>query len=296
MGISKIMSYYESLGVSKDATPEQIKSAFKKLAMKHHPDRGGDVGQFQKISEAYETLGDAEKRAAYDHGANNPFQNTGNPFQQGGFHFHTGNPFGGGTGTPFDDIFSQFGFGFANAGQPRNRDLNIRYNISLKDAYQGKRVNLNFQLPSGQTESLEVDIPPGIDHGQNIKLSGYGDNSIRNAPRGDLIIIVEIERHPKFRKEDINLFTETSVDIFEAMLGTTKTIENIDGTSVEVNIRAGTQHGQRYSCRGLGFKNIKHPSIKGDLIVTVNIKTPVIKDPKLIAMVNDLANKIRASS
>ena len=80
------------------------------------------------------------------------------------------------------------------------------------------------------------------------------------------------------------------------MLGTTKTIENIDGTSVDINIRPGTQHGQRYSCRGLGFKNIKHPNVKGDLIVTVNIKTPVIKDPKLVSMVNDLANKIRTSS
>jgi DnaJ-class molecular chaperone len=85
------------------------------------------------------------------------------------------------------------------------------------------------------------------------------------------------------------------VDMFEAMLGTTKNIENIDGTSVDLTIRPGTRHGQKYSCRGLGFRNIRFNNLKGDLIIAVNVKTPSIKDPKLIDMVKDLANKVRSS-
>jgi curved DNA-binding protein len=287
------MDHYSTLGVDKNASPEDIQKAFRKAAMKHHPDRGGDAAKFQEINEAYSTLVDPQKRAEYDMMGQNPFGQQGHPFANG-FHFTTGNPFQGGGHNPFSDVFSQFGFQFHTGQQQvRNRDLNIRCKISLKDAYLGKQLNVTYRMPSSREESLTIDVPPGIEHGQIIKLSNYGDDSIKQVPRGDLTIQVEIEGMPKFRREDINLITETEIDIFDAMLGTSVTVENIDGTNVDLSIPAGTTHGQKLSCKGLGFKHMRFPNVSGDLHVVVNVKTPRITDPNLIQEIKNLANKIR---
>jgi curved DNA-binding protein len=287
------MDYYTSLGIEKNASSDDIQKAFRKLAMKHHPDKGGDSSKFQEINEAYSTLSDPQKRAEYDMGSQNPFGRTGSPFQNG-FSFHTGNPFQGGGGNPFNDVFNQFGFQF-HTGQniQRNRDLNIRCRISLMDSYLGKQMNVSYRLPSGQDESVTIDIPPGIEPGQIIKLSGYGDNSIRQLPRGDLTIVFEVEPMAKFHREDLTLVTSTDIDIFDAMIGTKVNVENIDGTMVDLTIPAGCLHGQRLSCKGMGFKSMKFNNVKGDLHVVVNVKTPAIRDPALIKEIQDLANKIK---
>lgn len=287
------MDHYSTLGVDKTASADDIQKAYRKAAMKHHPDRGGDAGKFQELNEAYSTLSDPQKRAEYDMGGQNPFGRGGGPFQNG-FSFHTGNPFQGNGGNPFNDIFNQFGFQF-HTGQhmQRNRDLNIRCRISLRDVYLGKQLNVSYNLPSGQTESVTIDIPPGIEPGQIIKLSGYGDNSIKNIPRGDLTITFEIETMPKFHREDLTLVTSTDIDIFDAMIGKQVNVENIDGTTVDLTIPPGCLHGQRLSCKGLGFKSMKFNNVKGDLHVVVNVKTPVVKDPSLIKEIQDLANKIK---
>lgn len=284
------MDHYTTLGVDKNASPDDIQKAFRKAAMKHHPDRGGDAGKFQELNEAYSTLSDPQKKAEYDMAAQNPFGRAGGPFENG-FNFNTGNPFQGG---PFGDIFNQFGFQF-HTGQHvvRNRDLNIRCRISLKDAYLGKQMNVSYRLPSGQDESVSIDIPPGIEHGQIVKLSGYGDNSIKNAPRGDLTIVIEVEGVSKFSREDLTLITQTDIDIFDAMLGTVVKVPNIDGTMVDLKIPAGCLHGQRLSCKGLGFKSVRFNGVVGDLHIAVNVKTPAVKDIDLIQEVQNLANKIR---
>jgi DnaJ-class molecular chaperone len=271
--------------------------------MKHHPDRGGDAGKFQELNEAYSVLSDPEKRMIYDHGGNRQHHftsQTGNPFGQSfsftfggdGFqqHFNQG-PFGGGD-PHFEEMLKNFGFGFAQ--QPRkNRDLNMKCQISLKDAYMGKNIKIDYRMPNGEDKSINIDIPPGIEHGQSIKVNGAGDNSNKQLPPGDLTISIEISPINKFKREDLNLITETEISIFEAMIGVRKTLKNIDDTDVEIIIHPGTRHGQRYSCRGLGFNNLKFNNVKGDLIVTVNVKTPIVTDPRLVAEVNELANKIR---
>ena len=284
------MSHYSTLGVEKSASPEEIKAAFKKLAMTHHPDRGGDQKKFQEINEAYSVLSDPEKRMEYEHGGRNQFHfNTGNPFH---FEFNTG-PAGFGVPPGFDHIFREFGSGFENRARQKNRDLHIRCRISLLDSYIGKKMQMNYRLPSGIEDGLEVDIPPGIDNGQVIKVNGRGDNSMPHLPRGDLTISIEIDRDPHFFREDLTLITETDIDIFDAMIGCKKNVVNIDGGSVEVNIPAGAQHGQRFACRGLGFKNIKFNNTQGDLHVIVRIQTPKVKAPDTVAMVERLAEKIR---
>lgn len=288
------MSHYDTLGVGKSASPEEIKAAYRKLAMKHHPDRGGDQKKFQTITEAYETLSDPDKKAFYDHGGGQH----GNPFGQGFHEFRSGHPFQGGDpfGHPFEDIFTHFGFGFQNNTRPqRNSDLQIKVKISLKDSYMGKTMSINYPLPSGRDQQAEVTIPQGIAAGQQMKLGGMGDDSIPNFPRGDLIIHIDVDRDRNFHRDELNLVTKIKIDIFDAMLGCKRVIKNIDNSEVELVINPGTQNGQKYACRGLGFPSIKFNNIKGDLIVQVLVETPIIKDSQLIEDVKSLAEKVRAT-
>jgi curved DNA-binding protein len=296
------MDHYSTLGVDRSASPEDIKAAFKKLAMKHHPDRGGDAGKFQELNEAYSVLSDPQQRMVYDHGGGRQHHfntQSGNPFGNGfsftfggdGFqqHFHQG-PFG--QDPHFDEMLKNFGFGFSRPPQ-RNRDLNMRFQVSLKDAYQGKNIKIDYRLPNGEDKSINIDVPPGIEHGQAIKVNGAGDFSNKQLQPGDLTIVIEVTPVNKFKREELNLVTEMEISIFEAMTGVRKTIKNIDDTDVEIVIHPGTRHGQKYSCRGLGFPNLKFTNVKGDLVVTVNVKTPIVTDPRLIAAVNELANKLQ---
>jgi curved DNA-binding protein len=289
------MSYYDTLGVGKSASPEEIKSAYRKLAMKHQPDRGGDQKKFQSITEAYETLSDPDKKAFYDHGGGQ----RGNPFG-GGFHeFHSGHPFQGGDpfgmgGHPFEDVFTHFGFGFQGSRpRPKNSDLQIKVKISLKDSYMGKTMTINYPLPSGRTQTAEITIPAGIINGQTMKMGGMGDDALTELPRGDLIINIDVDRDRDFYRDEMHLVTKLKIDIFDAMLGCKKTVKNIDDSEVEITINAGAQNGQKYACKGLGFPSIKFNNIKGDLIVQVIVDTPVVTDPELVSLVNDLANRIK---
>lgn len=290
------MSHYDTLGVDRSASPEEIKSAYRKLAMKHHPDRGGDQQTFQRLTEAYETLSNPDKKAHYDHFGGQQ----GHPFG-GGFHeFHTnhpfqgGDPFGMGGGHPFEDIFDQFGFRFRSRQQNlRNSDLQIKVKISLKDSFLGKTMTINYPLPSGRQQNAEITIPAGIISGQTMKMSGMGDDSDPTIPRGDLIIHVEVDRDSKFFRDDLALVTKLNIDIFDAMIGCKKIVKHIDDSEVEITIHPGTQNGQKYACRGLGFPSMKFNNIKGDLVVQCIVDTPAIKDPQTILMVNNLANHIR---
>jgi curved DNA-binding protein len=284
------MSYYDTLGVGRNASPDEIKAAFKKMAMKHHPDRGGDAKTFQEINEAYSTLSDPEKKMMYDHGGNQQhFRSySGGPFQDFGF-----NPFGG-MPPEFQDIMGNFGFSFRTHNMPqRNKDLNLKCRVSLKDTYTGKDVEINYRLPTGRDENITLHIPQGVENGMTLKVGEYGDDSIPNLRRGDLIVIIEVDKDPHFSREELNLVTSTEVDIFEAMLGCKKKIKNIDGNEIEITIQPGTQHGRKYSCHDLGFRSVKYNNLRGHLIVNVTVKTPVIKDPALVNLVNDMADKIR---
>jgi len=286
------MNYYDTLGVGKSATPEEIKAAYRKLAMKHHPDRGGDQKKFQTITEAYENLINPDKKEFYDHGGGQ----RGNPFPNGFHEFHSGHPFQSGDpfGSPFEDIFTQFGFGFrGNRPQPKNSDLQIKVKISLKDSYLGKTMTIDYPLPSGKNQTLEITIPPGIAAGQQMKMGGMGDDSISELPRGDLIIYIDVDKDRNFSREDIHLITKINIDIFDAMLGCKKPIKNIDNKEVEFHISPGTQNGQKFACRGLGFPSLKFNNVKGDLIIQVIVETPAVKDAHLIKLVKDLASQIR---
>jgi DnaJ-class molecular chaperone len=265
--------HYQTLGVAKSATPDEIKKAYRKLASQHHPDKGGDTKKFQEIQTAYDILSSPEKRSEYD----NP-----SPFGQ--------DPFGGwqqaGTGVPpeFEEILRGFGGGAfgdifgRNARPVKNRTLNLQTSISLEDAYQGRELMTNIQLPSGRTQMLEVKIPAGIKHGTTLRLANVGDDSVGNIPRGDIHLTVHIQPHKIFQRENDDLRMTIDITCFDAILGKTIQFETIDGKTLETSVPAGIQAKQTLNIQGYGMPNISNPSMKGRLLIDINIIIPMLSD------------------
>ena len=259
--------HYQTLGVDRGASPEDIKRAYRKLAAQHHPDRGGDTAKFQEIQAAYDVLGDSEKRSQYD-----------NPPQQA-FHGFGGMPQG------FDDIFAQ-AFGgqnpfeqFFNRRQPhqppqRNKTLNIQTSVSLEEAYHGKDLIASVTLPSGREQIIQVKIPAGIQDGTTLRLSGMGDDSINNVARGDINLTINVQPHNMFKRHGDDLVKDIEISAVDAMLGTSITVETIDNKLLEVNIPAGTQYGSTLSAQGYGMPNMNDNRFKGRFLINIRIYIP----------------------
>lgn len=256
------MSYYDTLGVPKTASQDEIKKAYRSLAMKHHPDRGGDTNKFKEIEEAYRTLSDDQKRSEYDQPqpqyANSPF---------GGF------PAG------FEAFFghSHFGDMFRPRG-PRNRDLNFQTRISLEDAFTGKDLVFSFIKANGQEKIVNVKIPAGIHSGMTLRLSGMGDDSLPGAPAGDVLLTVEILQHEYFTRQGDDLIRDVEISCFDAMLGSDIDITTIDDKKLNGNIPAGTQHDSVLAISGYGMPNINNPGSRGRLLIQLKIKIPLLSD------------------
>lgn len=282
------MDYYQTLGVQPNSTPDEIKKAYRKLANKHHPDKGGDQNKFKDISVAYETLSDPQRKAEYD------MQRQGGGRQ---FHFHTGN----GGFEAFQDIF---GGGFDPFGHrsnpffgqrvPKNRDLNIQCQISLLDSFTGKQLEANFTMPSGKTQNVVITIPPGVEHGATIRYPGLGDDSAPNIPRGNLNVTVIVLPDQNYRRVGDDLYTTVNVSPIEAMIGCRKKVKTITGQELDLEIRAGVESGTEYASNGNGFIN-PHNQRKGRFVSIINIQTPAITDPEIIAQLKALNDKISAS-
>jgi DnaJ-class molecular chaperone len=257
--------HYQTLGVSKQATADEIKKAYRKMASQHHPDKGGDTAKFQEIEEAYRTLSDPEKRQQYD-----------NPQPQ-----FNGGHFGGEVPPGFEDIFSQmmgggspFGDMFGRRGGPRNRHLNLQASISLEEAFTGKELIANVTLPSGREQMLEIKIPAGIQEGTTLRLAGMGDDSYPGIPRGDIHLTVSINPHTVFQRKNDDLVRRLDINCIDAMLGKNVTIDTIDGKTLEVAIMPGTQNGQLLAAQGYGMPNMHDSRFRGRMLMEIHVTVP----------------------
>jgi curved DNA-binding protein len=272
------MDYYQILGLQPNATADDIKKAYRSLAMKHHPDRGGDQAKFKDISVAHDTLSDQQRRAEYDQ------MRQGGPqvrFSTGGFQDFN-DIFGG--RSPFGDIFGQ-------RSMRRNRDLNIQCQISLVESYFGKQVEANYTLPSGKSQTVVINIPPGINHGETIRYQGLGDDTIPGAARGNLNVTIVVRADEHYTRVGDDLYSTIYVSPIESMIGCRKKIKFIDGSEREIDVRPGVETGVEFASGGHGFIN-PHTGRKGKFVAVVNIKSTPVTDPLIVAKLKDLNNEL----
>ncbi|MBR1795725.1 DnaJ domain-containing protein [Candidatus Saccharibacteria bacterium] len=280
--------YYEVLGVAKNASDDEIKKAYRKLAIKYHPDKNpGDKeaeAKFKEVSEAHEVLSDKQKRARYDQFGfagvgNGPMGGGGsaygNPFggQNGSFNFNGQEfhfDFGGGSGDPLGDILgSMFGFGGGRARRPaRGADLQTSVLIDFKEAIFGTTKSVVFQ-----NQEIKLKIPAGIDDGQMIRLSGRGQPApTKDGQPGDLYIQVRVRPHRRLTREGVIILSEEHVDMVDAALGTEVEVETVDGKMI-MKVPAGTQSGTPFKLSGHGVP-FRADGDRGPHIVTIIVDTP----------------------
>jgi curved DNA-binding protein len=290
--------YYETLGLPKTATADEIKSAFRKLARKYHPDVAKDKKaaeeKFKQINEAYEVLSDPQKRRKYDELGENwnqpggfqpPPQWGGGP-GGGGFQRYSGTD--GGVefefnGTGFSDFFEQFfgggrgrsdfgGFGQRQPGAERGSDVEADIMVPLEEALNGAKRTVSLRRSgSNKVESYQVKIPRGVHEGQRIRLAGQGEAGERGGKSGDLFLRVRLARHPDFTVEANNLIHEVKLAPWQAVLGMELKVPTLEG-SVKMKIPPGTQSGQRFRLRERGLPSAS--GRRGDLFVEVLVQVP----------------------
>lgn len=235
------MDYYQTLGVNRNASEQELKSAFKKLSMQHHPDRtGGSDEKFKQINEAYSTLKDPQKRQAYD---NPQPQFNSQHFNQGGFQ----------GGFDINDLMGQFGFGARQ--QMRNNDITIGCNISIAEVYTGKSVLATYRLNNGREQTVDIKIPVGIRNGDKVRYSGMGQHDIQQIPPGDLFVQIVIQSTNDFEVNGLDLITTKRLNVLTLITGTYTNISVPGGARVNLNIPGGTQPGTVLKITGKGLPN-----------------------------------------
>jgi curved DNA-binding protein len=270
--------YYDVLGVARQATQDDIRRAYRKLAREYHPDLNQDDGaedRFKEIGEAYEVLSDPDKRERYDRLGSQWRTREQAPgagsfedfFERQGYGDDVRVEFGDGD---FSEFFSRlFGEGAATArsGPPRGRDHEAVLELSLEEALAGGRRRLSLE----DGRDLEVNIPPGVREGQRIRLAGHGAGGRDGAPSGDLYLHVRLKPHPRFRRRGEDLDLDLPVAPWEAALGATVPVPTLTGTA-QVRVPAGSSSGRRLRLRGRGLP--KQAGGHGDLRAIVKVTVP----------------------
>lgn len=283
--------YYEVLGIKKDASQDEIKKAFRKMAQKLHPDKpGGDEKKFKEINEAYTVLSNPQKRQQYDtFGSADAGQgfgggNGGQGF--GGFDFSGFQGGFNGQHVDFDigDIFSQFFNGGARR-TPRGQNISIDITISFKESVFGTTKTISFfKKNNSQKQELTIDIPSGIEDRQILKVQGKGE-PIEGGNPGDLLVVVHVEKHSHLVKNGYHLETEIKLKPTELILGTKKTIKGVD-RDIEIKIPERTLPGEIFKVKGEGVKY--NQTTRGDLYIVISIEMPKKLDKKSKKLLEEL--------
>lgn len=287
--------YYKILGVDKSATQDEIKKAYRKLAMKHHPDRNAgkksSEEKFKEITEANEVLSDPEKRKKYDTlGSNwNQYRNTGGQgfddfssrFGGGGRQPGSGstyeysgniNDIFGNAGGGFSDFFESFfggsggGFGGRTQQQKTAIDVEANMNVNLEDVFVGSEKQISVE-----GKKLKIKINPGTKDGQKLRLKGLGRSKTADGTKGDLYLNIHILQHPFYEIKETDLYYNLDVDLYTAVLGGKESIRTLDGKTVSINIPEGTESEKILRLKGLG---LIIESVRGDLFVNIHVTIP----------------------
>ena len=311
--------YYSTLGVAKDATADDIKKSFRKLARKYHPDVSKEPdaeARMKEVNEAYTVLSDPEKRAAYDQlgQAYQPGQEFRPPPDwDAGFEF-SGRPPPGAEAADFSDFFAELfgrmGAGARSRGEPfrgeglhaRGEDHHAKILVDLEDVYRGASRQISLRAPKVDTNgrlvldtrTLNVQIPKGLKEGQLMRLAGQGGAGLGEGKAGDLLLEVHFMPHPRFHVQGADLALTVPVAPWEAALGAVIALRLPDGTALNVRIPAGTQSGRQLRVRGKGIPSAP----PGDLLLDVQVVLPPADSPRAQelyeAMARDLAFDPRA--
>jgi len=302
---AKFRDYYETLGVERNATHDEIRTAFRKLARKYHPDVAEDKQaaeeKFKEINEAYEVLSDESKRRKYDElGANweaggaappPPPQGSGGWSTEGGVEFEFG-------GTGFSDFFEQF-FGTRRASSGgysaeghmpmRGQDIESDMLVTLEEALHGSTRQVSFRRGStGKVETYTVRVPKGIRQGQRIRLAGIGGHGLDGGGAGDLFLRIRYERHPEFDVSGADLLHEVTVPAWKAVVGGEVAVPTLDGIA-KLKVPAGSQVGRKFRIPGKGLPLAG--GNRGDFYAVLRISLP---EPPISANEKELWEKIAA--
>jgi curved DNA-binding protein len=294
------MEYYQSLGIQKGASPDEIKKAYRKLAVKYHPDKNpGDKSaedRFKEINEAYAVLSDPQKKAQYDQ------------FGSSGFHqkysqedifkgFDVSDLFKdmglGGSNDVFSRIFGgaggfqqqRGGRGFGTRRQ-RGEDFTMELKVSFRDAYSGCEKKVAFSK-NGTREELVVKVPAGVENGGRLRLQGKGGEGAGGGQQGDIYLTIVVGSDNQFSREGDDIITERQITFSEAALGCALEVSTLEGTK-RIKVPAGIQPGTKIRLKGLGFTHMGSTG-KGDLYVRVSLKVPEHLSEDQKALVEKLA-------
>lgn len=291
--------YYKILGIEKNASQDEVKKAFRKIAHQYHPDKGGGEEaskKFKEASEAYATLSDENKRKQYDTFGSGGSGFGGGQWQGtggagfGGFDFSQFSQGFGGNGQSFEfdlgDIFSEFfGGGTGQRRARRGRNITIDIELQFKDAIFG----IEKEVTIGK-DKITLKIPPGIENGQGLRVQGKGEEG--EAGRGDLIVRVWVKEHPIFRKEGYNLIMGLDLKLTMALLGGTVNINTLDGV-IELKIPAGTNTGDVLRIKGKGVPMTESGAKGkcGDILIVIKVNIPKKMSKAANKLVEDLKNE-----
>ncbi len=298
--------YYKILGVSKTATTDEIKKVYRQLALKYHPDTNPNnkaaEDKFKEINEAYEVLGDAEKRKKYDNlGSSwNRYRQTGGNTEDFDWSQWTsrrpqgrrktsdtfsniGDIFGQGASDFFENIFGGFTkkTGFQQPPR-RGEDIETELEISLEEAFRGTQKQFIVE-----NQKIELNIKPGINDGQVLKISGKGRPGKTGGINGDILIKIKITPHKRVQREGNDLHLEVTIDLYKAILGGNSTLKTF-GDTVKLNIPPESQHGSILKIKGQGMPIYSNPTQRGDLFIKLNIKIPKNLTQKEIELFKEL--------
>ena len=274
------VDYYKTLGVAKNATEEDIKKAYRKLARKYHPDLNPNDKEankkFQQINEANEVLSDPEKRKKYDQYGKDwqhaeQFEKARRSHTQShnwDEYTYSGGDEGGGFSDFFESLFGRAGSSGRSQVKFRGSDYNAELHLTLRDAYHTHK-----QVLTVNGKNIRITIPAGVEDGQVIKLTGHGGPGVNGGPNGDLYITFIIAPDPKFKRLGNDLYTTVELDLYNAVLGGEITMETLDG-KIKLKVNPETQNGSTIRLKGKGFPVYKKEGEYGDLFVTWQVKLP----------------------